>query len=67
VANVAALTQPPADRRYPRALQVGGLLGCLALMCTLPVAGITAGAVVVLVGVAFRLLFRRRGGRTAAA
>ena len=54
IANLAAFTQPREQRRYPRGLQVVGLIGCVGLVVTLPVAGVTAGVVVVLVGVALR-------------
>ncbi len=57
IANTAALTQ--TQRRYPRALQVVGLIGCLGLVVTLPPLGIAAGVVVLAVGVLLRLLTRR--------
>lgn len=59
VANVAAITQDRPHRRYPRALQVLGAIGCLALVATLPPAAIVAGVVVVLVGVGYRLVSGR--------
>jgi APA family basic amino acid/polyamine antiporter len=60
VANVAALTQPAGQRRYPRALQILGVLGCLALVATLPPLAIGIGVVVLAVGVAYRLITLRR-------
>ncbi|RLV57609.1 APC family permease [Aeromicrobium phragmitis] len=60
VANAAAFTQQHAHRRYPRALQVIGLVGCVTLVATLPVASIGVGVVVLAVGVAYRLLNGRR-------
>ncbi len=54
IANLAALTQPREQRRYPRGLQVLGLVGCVGLVVTLPIAGVIAGVIVVLVGVAIR-------------
>ena len=36
IANASAFTQPAADRRWPRALQVVGVLGCLTLAFSLP-------------------------------
>ena len=58
VANVAAFTQPAERRRYPRVLQVLGAAGCLVLVATLPLESIVAGAVVLTLGVALRLLAR---------
>ncbi|OUE09421.1 putative amino acid permease YhdG [Clavibacter michiganensis] len=62
VANASALTQTGADRRYPRALQVLGIFGCLVLVATLPGPSILTGAAVLLVGAAGRLVVvaRRR-------
>jgi len=68
VANAAAFTQGRADRRYPRAMQVLGVAGCLVLVATLPVPSIAAGAGVLAVGAAGRavVLARRRRSRPAA-
>ena len=54
VANVAALSQPREHQRYPRALAVLGAVLCVALVVTLPVAGIVGGVLVILVGVVVR-------------
>ena len=62
VANVAAVTQTGEDRRYPRALQVLGALGCTALVLTLPDGAVAGGLAVLAAGVAYRL-WRRRGAR----
>ena len=40
VANVAAFTQTPEHRRYPRVLQVVGAVGCVILVATLPLPSI---------------------------
>jgi APA family basic amino acid/polyamine antiporter len=56
IANAAAFRQDDAARRSPRALQVIGALGCLLLVNTLPVAASIVGTLVVLLGVAYRLL-----------
>jgi APA family basic amino acid/polyamine antiporter len=63
VANVAALTQTGEHRRWPRVLPVLGAVACVALVVTLPVASVVAGAGVFAVGVLGRLvvLRRRRG------
>ncbi|MDO5740830.1 MAG: APC family permease [Ornithinimicrobium sp.] len=64
VANVAAFTQARPDRRYPKALQVLGALGCLLLVATLPAMSITVGIAVIGLGIAYRLvLLRRRSAR----
>ena len=62
VANLSALRQPAEQRRWPRALNVLGLAGCLVLAVTLPVASVVAGAAVLAVGLVGRRLFRA-GGR----
>lgn len=67
VANLAAWTQDDEHRRFPRALQVLGALGCLTLVVTLPAASVAAGAVVLVVGVALRLWRTRRPTRGASA
>jgi basic amino acid/polyamine antiporter, APA family len=63
IANTAALTQPPAQRRWPRALHVIGLAGCLTLVATLPVESVAAGLIVFAVGLAGRaIILSHRGG-----
>ncbi|MDW4571251.1 APC family permease [Microbacterium sp. M3] len=63
VANVAALRQRGAARRYPVALQVVGGIGCLVLAVTLPWQSVVAGVAVVGVGVAYRAIrLRTRRG-----
>ncbi|MEW1975347.1 amino acid permease [Microbacterium profundi] len=56
IANAAAFRQSGAARRYPRVLQVVGVLGCLVLVNTLPIVASLIGTGVVLVGVAYRML-----------
>ncbi|OZD62053.1 amino acid permease [Rhodococcus sp. 05-340-1] len=56
VANLSAFTQDAAHRRYPRALQIVGSIGCVVLIATLPVSSIVVGTVVVVLGVAYRLI-----------
>ncbi len=56
IANAAAFRQAGSARRYPRALQVLGALGCLLLVNTLPVLASLIGAAVVLLGVTYRLV-----------
>jgi APA family basic amino acid/polyamine antiporter len=65
IANAAAYTQTGQRRRYPRALQVGGVAGCLLLVATLPGGSIAAGTAVLAVGVGYRLAVQsaRSNGR----
>jgi len=59
IANASAYTQPREQRRWPRAVNVFGLVGCAVLAVTLPVTSVLAGAAVVLLGLAGRLVARR--------
>lgn len=59
VANLSALRQPAEQRRWPRALQVLGLAGCLVLAAMLPLASVLTGFGVLAVGVVGRLVLRR--------
>ncbi|WP_346622834.1 APC family permease [Blastococcus montanus] len=64
VANLAAFTQPAEHRRWPRALQVLGAVGCLVLAATLLWQAVVTGILVLAAGVALRALrLRRSGGR----
>ena len=54
IANAAAYTQSAADRRWPRALQILGLGGCIALVITLPWTSLLAGGLIFAVGLAGR-------------
>ena len=64
VANAAAYTQDPAHRRWPRPVQVLGVVGCLVLVATLPWTSVVAGLAVFAVGVVGRAVLRRaRGSR----
>ncbi|WP_127475824.1 APC family permease [Microbacterium sulfonylureivorans] len=56
VANVAAFRQRPGARRYPRALQVVGAVGCVVLGLTLPWQSVAVGVVVAAAGVGYRML-----------
>jgi APA family basic amino acid/polyamine antiporter len=62
VANASAFTQDAAHRRWPRALNVLGLAGCVTLVATLPLRSVAAGLAVLLAGLggrAVRDLLRR--------
>ena len=65
IANAAAFTQPPVDRRWPRALNALGLVGCLVLVATLPEVAILAGLVMFAAGLLGRVVARRLGGAVA--
>lgn len=56
VANIAAFRQQRDVRRYPRALQIVGAVGCVVLALTLPWQSVVAGTVVVVVGIGYRML-----------
>jgi basic amino acid/polyamine antiporter, APA family len=63
VANAAAFTQPAADRRWPRALNVLGVAGCLVLVATLPLPAVIAGLAMFAAGLAGRFIVLRRRRR----
>ncbi len=56
IANASAFTQPPEQRRWPRALNVLGAAGCVVLALSLPVASLVAGAAVLAMGLLGRRL-----------
>jgi basic amino acid/polyamine antiporter, APA family len=66
IANASAYTQPAERRRWPKALNVVGLAGCLVLVVTLPWSAILAGAAVIATGVAGRAIARRQWSSSAA-
>jgi basic amino acid/polyamine antiporter, APA family len=61
VANAAALTLGPAERRWPRWLAGLGLAGCLLLAASLPARSVLAGAAVLVLGAGARVARARRG------
>ena len=61
ITNVAAFTLPREERRWPRALSVPGVVGCLVLAFTLPVESVVAGAGVLAIGAALYAVRRRPG------
>ncbi|MDM7854615.1 APC family permease [Cellulomonas alba] len=63
IANLSAWTQTGPDRRSPRALQVFGLVGCVVLALTLPLAGVAGGLAVLAVGLLGRAVVARRRAR----
>jgi APA family basic amino acid/polyamine antiporter len=58
IANASAFTQPAVARRWPRWLNVVGLLACLGLAASLPAPSILAGLGVFAIGLAGRALRR---------
>ena len=54
ITNAACLTLDPDERRWPRAIAVAGLAGCVTLAVMLPLAAILAGAGVIVAGIAIR-------------
>ncbi|MGI8678222.1 MAG: APC family permease [Jatrophihabitans sp.] len=62
VANAAAYTQPAGQRRWPRALNIAGLVGCLTLAATLPASSVLAGLAVFAIGLAGRAIVLRLRG-----
>jgi len=60
VTNAAALTLAPAQRRWPPAVAVLGLVGCLALVAALPAAALVGGGAVLVSGVGARWVTTRR-------
>lgn len=70
IANAAAVTQPREQRRWPRALNLLGVTGCLVLVATLPWQAVVAGAGMFAIGFAGRAVViarRRRADRATAA
>jgi APA family basic amino acid/polyamine antiporter len=61
VANASAFTQAPEHRRWPRSLNIAGLVGCLVLVATLPLSSLAVGAAVLAIGLAGRAAVRRTG------
>ena len=59
IANAAAYTQPPERRRWPRTLNVVGLVACVALVAAVPLSAILAGLGVFAVGLLGRVVATR--------
>jgi APA family basic amino acid/polyamine antiporter len=60
ITNAAALTLRPDQRRWPSAIAVLGLIGCVALGAALPPSAVLTGLVTLAFGVTVRLVARRR-------
>jgi APA family basic amino acid/polyamine antiporter len=50
VTNASAFTLAPAERRWPRALTVAGLIGCVGLGVALPPASVIGGTALIVAG-----------------
>ncbi|MBV8290995.1 MAG: APC family permease [Mycobacterium sp.] len=59
IANASAYTQPATQRRWPRALNVSGVAGCLLLVATLPWQSVVVGLAVFAIGLTGRAIARR--------
>jgi APA family basic amino acid/polyamine antiporter len=59
IANASAYTQPAAQRRWPRALNVCGVFGCLLLVATLPWQSVVVGLGVFAIGLTGRAIAQR--------
>jgi APA family basic amino acid/polyamine antiporter len=59
IANAAAFTLAPGQRRWPQSLRVLGFAGCVVLAATLPLAALAAGAGALLIGLLARAVARR--------
>jgi basic amino acid/polyamine antiporter, APA family len=60
VANLAAFRQPAEQRRWPRAVNVVGLVGCVTLVVTLPAVSVAGGLGMLALGVLGRWVVLRR-------
>ena len=63
IANLAAFTQDSEHRRYPRFLQVAGVIGCAVLALTVPFGSLVSGILVLAAGVGYRLRLLRHAGK----
>ncbi len=64
VANAAAWTLGADERRWPRAIAGVGILGCLALALTLPLASVVGGSLLLGGGSLVHVFWRSRVART---
>jgi APA family basic amino acid/polyamine antiporter len=60
IANAAACTLHREERRWPRALAVAGVVGCIVVATSLPAESIVGGAVVLAIGLAAWWIRQRR-------
>ncbi|MFI7065887.1 APC family permease [Kribbella sp. NPDC050124] len=62
IANASAFTQPADQRRWPRAVNVLGLVGCVVLAVTLPWTSAVVAAALLAVALLIRRLRKGRSG-----
>lgn len=62
IANAAAFTQPADQRRWPRAINVIGLIGCVVLAVTLPWTSAVVAAVLLALALVVRAVRTGRAG-----
>lgn len=65
IANASAFTQPADQRRWPRAINVLGLIGCVVLAVTLPWTSAVVAAGLLVVALLTRYVVLRRRPRAA--
>jgi basic amino acid/polyamine antiporter, APA family len=61
VANASAVTLQGEERRWPRGIAVGGVLGCAVLAFTLPLVAVVGGSALLLLGAAVYGIRRAAG------
>ncbi|MGY6502019.1 MAG: APC family permease [Acidimicrobiales bacterium] len=61
ITNASALTLDAEHRRWPRAVAVVGLVGCLVLVVALPLSAVVTGSAVLALGVVVRQVTMRVG------
>jgi APA family basic amino acid/polyamine antiporter len=61
IANAAAWTLEPSQRRWPRVFAAAGFFGCAVLAVTLPLGALVGGAALLLAGALIFMLGRRSG------
>lgn len=63
VTNLAALRQPAQQRRWPRPLQLLGMVGCVVVALSLPTGAMVGGIAVLAIGFGYRLVRTRAADR----
>lgn len=56
IANAAAYTQTSDRRRFPRPLQIMGMIGCAILVVTLPWTAVLGGILIFAIGIGYRAI-----------
>ncbi len=58
IANASAYTQPRDQRRWPRLLNILGVIGCVAIAATLPATAALTAAALIVIGIIGRAVIR---------